>query len=151
MKHLAGLLVIFSSLLWAQVAPPKHESRFHHVFSAHRETDNLEQRYNDMKCALVLILRDDKFGTGFYVSADGDVVTASHVVGERIWTPKDGGLTVDLRPPAALTIINSSNRVDIVPKERIEQNREAWGADLALIRTGTATNCWLSIGDDSLF
>jgi hypothetical protein len=106
MKHLAGLLIIFGSILWAQVAPPKH---------SHDKDDNLTQRYGDLKCAMVTIKWDDTltltftpppgqlaqlpqpppppqtimtthFGSGFYVSGDGDIVTAAHVLGNKSWS-----------------------------------------------------------------
>lgn len=89
------------------------------------------------------------YGTGFYVSADGDVVTASHVLGDRIWTHKDGGVTVDLPIPDQLTIITSSGERYTVAGTTIEENRESWGADIGRIKTGKRTNCWLAIGDDT--
>src|SRR5579864_6079703 len=75
----------------AQVRPPKQESHLHHIFGAHRDSDNLAQRFNELKCALVLIRTANGFGTGFFVSRDGDIATASHVLGQRMFTSEDNG------------------------------------------------------------
>jgi Trypsin-like peptidase domain len=138
--------------LHAQVAPPKHESGAAHV--KHSRAQNYSDRFDAIKCAVVQIFRGTPtvgtpYGTGFYISADGDIATASHVVGERVWTPKAGGVTVDLNSPDSLTVISSSGEPFTVPKSAIEQNREAWGADVVRIATGKKTNCWLAMGDDS--
>jgi hypothetical protein len=139
---------LLCSVATAQVAPPTHESRWHHIFTSHREPDNLEARYHDIQCAIVQIIRGNGFGTGFYVSATGDVVTASHVVGDRVWTQKDGGVTVDLLVPETFKIVNSAGENFTISKSAVEENRESWGADVARIKTGHQTTCWLAIGDD---
>ena len=91
----------------AQVAPPKHESRWHHIFSRHREPENLEQRFNDIKCALVLIQSGPRLGTGFYISPDGDIATASHVLGDRMFSKNpDRTIKITFAMPALLGITN---------------------------------------------
>jgi hypothetical protein len=149
-RLLVGLAMVCSAV--AQVAPPNHESGAAHVKNS--RALNYSQRFDAIRCAIVQVFRGTPaqgtpYGTGFYISANGDVVTASHVLAERVWTAKDGGLTVDLPAPDQLTITDSSGERLIVPKSSIEENREAWGADIALIKTGKKTNCWLAIGDDS--
>jgi S1-C subfamily serine protease len=130
----------------AQVAPPKHESGAEHVKQSRAQ--NYSQRFNDLKCAVVEILRDNTFGTGFYINGDGDVLTASHVVGKKVWTSTDKGPTVDLLVPAVISIV-TSNDVIVLPRSVVEEDREDWGFDLAVIRTGTKTSCWLASGDAS--
>ena len=147
-----GIFCILCVLAQTQVAPPKHESNNAHV--KHSRAENYSQRFDAIKCAIVQIFRGSPsvgtpYGTGFYISADGDIVTASHVVGERVWTSKDNGVTVDLNSPDSLTVISSSGETFSFPKTAIEVNREGWGADLAHIKTGNKTNCWLAIADDS--
>jgi hypothetical protein len=63
----------------AQVAPPKHESNYAHVRQARAE--NYSQRFEAIKCALVLISRPGGIGTGVLISSNGNVATASHVLG----------------------------------------------------------------------
>jgi hypothetical protein len=109
-------LITLACLYWcpvvAQVAPPEHESGAEHV--KHSRAQNYGQRYEAIKCAIVQVIRGAApgpgvhYGTGFYISSDGDIVTASHVIGDRVWTEKDGGITVDLPEPDVLTIVENS-------------------------------------------
>jgi hypothetical protein len=130
-----------------QVAPPKHESGAEHV--KHSRAQNYSQRFDEVRCAIVEILRDNTFGTGFYINGDGDVLTASHVVGKKVWTSTDTGPTVDLLVPAVISIVTSSNEVIVLPRSAVEEDRESWGFDLAVIRTGRKTSCWLASGKNS--
>jgi hypothetical protein len=132
-----------------QVAPPKHESRLHHIFSAHRDSDNLQQRFNDIKCALVLIEAGNKLGTGFYISGDGDVATASHVLGERAFSRNaDGKIVIAFSVPTVFWATNSRNERAQVSATMVEQNPDAWLADVARIKTGGNPPCWLREVDD---
>lgn len=149
-RTLAALVVIlFCGNLSAQVAPPKQESRWHHLFTRHREPENLEQRFNDLQCSLVLIDAGPRAGTGFYISGDGDLVTASHVLGDRVFArTADRSISVSMTIPATIHITNSKGERSEVPGSAVEQNPDAWLSDVALIRTGIKTSCWLRQVDD---
>jgi len=144
-----ALAIYLGSPASAQVPKPKHESRLHHVFAAHRDIDNLQQRFDDIKCALVLIEAGPSVGTGFYISSDGDVATASHVLGARTFsrTP-DSRIRVSIAIPTSLWITNYKGERTEVSAKKVEENPDAWLADVALIKTGTKTGCWLREGDD---
>lgn len=133
-----------------QVRPPKNENRIHHLFAPHRDSDNLEQRFSDLKCALVLIQSGQKLGTGFYVSADGDLVTASHVVGDRTFSRNpDSSIRVSFAVPRVLLITNSKGeKIELPAAVALEQNPDAWLADVALLKTGKTPPCWLARADD---
>lgn len=133
----------------AQIPKPKRESRLHRTFGAHHDVDDLPQRFEEIKCALVLIESGPRLGTGFYINGSGDVATASHVVGERKFsrTP-NGEVKVDMTVPQ-LWLTNSKGERSQVPGEKVDQNPDAWLADVALIRTGAKTSCWLREGDDT--
>src|SRR5271169_5681297 len=105
-----SLTTIFVLCLIAagQVAPPKHESRLHHLFTPHRDSDNLQQRYEDLRCALVFIQAGNRTGTGFYVSPDGDIVTASHVIGDRSFIHNGAQMLITIPIPNAIVIKTSS-------------------------------------------
>lgn len=142
------MFALFCFTARAQVAPPTHESRFHHVFSRHRDTDNLEQRFNDIRCALVLLEAGPKLGTGFFISSDGDVATASHVIGERKFSRNaNGSIQVDFAIPP-IRITNSTGEQIQIPATAVENNPDAWLADVARIKTGIKTSCWLQEVDD---
>jgi hypothetical protein len=133
----------------AQVAPPKSESRWHHTFSRHREADNLEERFDALKCALVLIQSGPRLGTGFYISSDGDIATASHVLGDRVFSKnQDGTINVNFIMPPSIIITNGRGEHTQVASTNVETNADAWLADVARIRTGTSAACWLREGDD---
>lgn len=151
-RRLVGFAVLlfscFVSVGGAQVAPPKRESHFSHLFGSHREGEDLERRHTALSCALVIIQAGDSLGTGFFVSADGDVVTASHVLGERIYQPEGERMRISLRTPVEI-IIRTSTEQFTVAAAQLQVNADQWGADVAVLRTGRRVTCWLSIADDN--
>lgn len=144
-------LACFSAV--AQISPPEHESNYAHV--RHSRAENYSQRFEAVKCAIVQVFRGvpangTPFGTGFYINPDGGIVTASHVVGDRAWSRKPEGVTVDLtNSPDTFTAVSNSGEMFTFPKSAIDEDREAWGADIAYIATGHKTKCWLTIGNDA--
>ena len=150
----------------AQVAPPKHESNSEHVKQSRAQ--NYSQRYNELRCAMVTISWEETvslpitvvgqqpqpvkmkhFGSGFYASADGDIVTAAHVVGNKSWSDPGTGMVVSVATPDSWTVVNSHNESQQIPREKLEQSPDAWGADLATIKSGSKPPCWLEQGDGS--
>lgn len=135
---------------FGQIAPPKHESRLHHLFAAHRDIDNLQQRFNDLKCALVLIRTPNGYGTGFFISRDGDIATASHVLGQRTFTSQDNGkIQAGLEMPPSFTVVDGQSKSTEVPATNVEKNGDAWGADVAVLKSGIQTSCWLASTSDT--
>jgi Trypsin-like peptidase domain len=152
-RHLiAGLLVLISSsAAFAQVPPPKRESRMHHIFAAHHDMEDLlPDRFEALKCALVLIRMGNRLGTGFYISPGGDIATASHVLGDRAYgINPDGTVQVNIMmADSGGTILDSANRESRFDVSMLEVNADAWLADVARIKTGMKTSCWLSEADD---
>ena len=134
---------------FGQVPAPKHESRLHHLFATHNDTDKLQQRFNDLKCALVLIEAGTTLGTGFYISSDGDVATASHVLGNRSFSRNPNAtISVTITMPTVLFLTNSNGERMGVSATTVEQNPDAWLADVARIKTERKTACWLREVDD---
>jgi S1-C subfamily serine protease len=143
------VLLFFGCLTFAQVAPPKRESRWHHLFSSHRETENLDQRFEALKCALVLIQSGPRLGTGFYINSEGDIATASHVLGDRTFSKNaDGAIKVDFAIPPSLSITNSKGEHSQIAASKIELNPDAWLADVARLKPGIPAACWLKEADD---
>jgi S1-C subfamily serine protease len=142
--------LILNSPSSAQVPRPKHESRLRHLFGSHGDTDNLESRYKDLACALVVIQSGNHLGTGFYISSDGDVATASHVLGDRIFSVDGQQLRIDIPLSMEIVIRNSVEEFTIPSKASVESNADDWSADLALLKTGRRAPCWLKVGDDKL-
>jgi Trypsin-like peptidase domain len=142
-------MVCFCATAVAQVPSPKHESRLHHLFGAHRDTNNLPQRFETLKCALVLIEAGNRLGTGFYISADGDVATASHVLGDRSFSLNpNGNIVTSIAVPTGFSITDSKGSRINLTDGSVERNGDAWLADIVRIKTGTPTKCWLREADD---
>jgi S1-C subfamily serine protease len=146
MKRLIIVLLISASILSsAQVAPPKRQSKHHHIQD---EADNFQQRYEDLKCALVIIQSGNRLGTGFYVNGSGDVATASHVLGDQLINPRpDGRIEIRLVQPITYTVKNSKEEFS-VPASGVSLNADDWKYDLAVLRTGRPAPCWLQIAND---
>ncbi len=139
-----------NSQLSAQVKPPKRESRLRHFFRSHREVEDLAERYQALTCALVVIQSGNSIGTGFYVSPNGDVVTALHVIGGKTYEAlANGTFKVNLISPLFM-IVRSTKEQMIVPIENLENNGDAWGADVVRMKTNKPAPCWLQTGDDGL-
>jgi S1-C subfamily serine protease len=145
-KTLAVITLAFlCCIATAQVAPPKHESNFAHV--KHSRAENYSQRFDAIKCALVLIRTPAGVGTGVFISSDGDIATASHVLGDRTFkSDPDGTIEAGINMPPTFTITDCHGTVTDVPSANVEKNGDTWGTDLAVLRSGVNTNCWLLMG-----
>jgi S1-C subfamily serine protease len=133
----------------AQVQPPRRPSRQQRSLEARHDENDLEQRYKDLGCAMVLIISGDNVGTGFYVSSDGDFVTAAHVLGDRVWSAAGTSLQITFNHPAKFRIQDSNGKLLDVLGTDVEVNYDAWGADVARVRTHAPPPCWLRMDDDS--
>jgi hypothetical protein len=144
------LLLCLTDFTWGQVQAPKRESHLHHLFASHRDSDNIRERFEELKCALVLIESGPRLGTGFYVSADGDVATAAHVLGDRSFTLNpQRQINVNFALPTTIYVTDSAGaRAEVSTPTAVENNPDAWLADVARVKTGKRTGCWLRQGDD---
>ncbi|MGA2370418.1 MAG: serine protease [Candidatus Korobacteraceae bacterium] len=151
MKRLILWVMLSSSVIMAQVAPPRHESGLHRIFSSqHDEGGDLQQRYENLKCALVLLKSPTRAGSGFYISSDGDILTASHVLGERIYSlnPNHTIQVSITNLPDKITVESGKDKFDL-HKQDIEINGDDWLVDLAVLHSGKPTSCWLAAADTS--
>jgi len=103
----------------------------------------------DLKCALVFIRAGNRTGTGFYVSPDGDIVTASHVIGDRTFVHSGTQMIVTIPIPNEIVIKTDTTEFR-VPSSAVEVNADDWMYDLALIKTAKSAQCWLQKSDDKL-
>jgi hypothetical protein len=146
------MIATFSgSFLLGQVPAPKRESRVHHLFVAHRDNDDLERRSINLSCALVLITAGDRTGTGFYISSDGDVATAAHVIGDKaVSEMPNGQVLISINSPAKISLKSSNGNSPTVysTSEILQNSADAWSADVALLRTGKKVSCWLNTAGD---
>jgi S1-C subfamily serine protease len=151
-SRLAASIILMCSGLagLSQVPPPKPESRFTHLFRRHWDDPySLERRYQSLTCALVVIRSGDRLGTGFYISADGDVATASHVLGDRTFEPAaNGTMTIQLILPTTINVRNATGSLDVPAVTSVQNDADQWSVDLAVLKTGKPAVCWVQIGGD---
>lgn len=148
MVRFYAVLAICGPCLSAQVAPPKHETGAQHVRNSRAQ--NYSQRFEALKCALVLIARPGASGTGVFISPNGDVATASHVLGDRTFrTDSDGSFEAGIKMPDAFTITDCHGKQTQVPNNKVEVNGDAWGADLAVVESGIDTHDWVKMSTAS--
>jgi S1-C subfamily serine protease len=125
-----------------------------HAQVPHRITkpSSLDNRFEKLSCAVVQIQTGKETGTAFFVSADGDIVTAAHVVYDKKFTVSENGQVgiANTRKPGLKIIrgIGSETEVPIVPLSATDDERAV--GDLALLKTGIKSNCFLKIGDSGL-
>lgn len=133
----------------AQVAPPKFETKTAHLFHPHRDIENLPERFESLKCALVLIKSPTRAGTGFYIDSSGDILTASHVIGERGFdvTPSGTVQVALVDVPTQLTIESGSSEFTLQTAVAVILNADNWLVDLTVVRSGHPTKCWLEGAD----
>jgi S1-C subfamily serine protease len=131
----------------AQVSPPQHESGAAHVKQSRAQ--NYSERFEEIKCALVLIGRAGGTGTGMFISPDGDVATASHVLGDRTFKTAPDGFEAGINMPESFTITDCHGTTTNVSSTKVEVNGDAWGADVAVLQSGVATHNWLRLSSTS--
>lgn len=153
-KCLAVVIFLYPWLLsFAQVPAPTNQ--------------NLQERYDHLRCAMVTISWEETvtvptiapalfpaatqsftvkhFGTGFYTSPDGNIVTAAHVVGNKSWSDPGTGMVVTLATPEIWVIQDCNHQSRNVERSKLDQTPEDWGADLATLKSGWKSPSWLKI------
>jgi len=87
-------------------------------------------------------------GTGFFISGDGDVVSAAHVaLNETFAQTESGQITnrIDYKP--GLRLRQSENRTSSLTLPALSQaDTERALSDLVILRTGIKTPCFLKLG-----
>ncbi len=112
---------------------------------------SLEDRFPALACSLVVIQTGNRLGTGFYINADGDLVTALHVLGDKIFEPQNtGGIKISLVHVPTATIKNHKEEFSVKLDGNLQTDGDTWGTDITVLKTGRPTDCWLKIGDDKL-
>lgn len=111
-------------------------------------TKSLVDRFQKLSCAIVKLSNSNGEGTGFYVSADGDLVTAAHVVYTRSYSKDSKGLVVANLSFPTLKIVDSGDRSSEISSAALTQtDKDLASSDLALIHTHTAQKCFIQTGD----
>src|SRR5579859_940169 len=96
----------------------------------------LNTRYAAMNCSVVQIVHPAGIGTGFFISADGDVLTAAHVAMDyQVDDPQPNQFTIrmDYRPGITIHRNGQAPVTPTLPRITADDIQNAT-ADLAVLR-----------------
>jgi hypothetical protein len=108
---------------------------------------SLADRYDKISCAVVQIIHNGGMGTGFFVSGDGDVLTASHVALDRVFgEPAPGQISLTIDYKSGLRIVRNGQPPQLLSLPKLQQSdvQQAM-SDLAVLKTGFKTACYLPL------
>src|SRR5580700_10409202 len=116
---------------------------------------SLAARFAELNCSIVQIMYTGGDGTGFFISPDGDILTAAHVALNSIFDdshdPSQPGaftITTDYKPGLSIRRNGQSAVQPQLPRLSQDDVLNAT-SDLAVLRTGIKTSCYLKIGQSS--
>jgi len=138
--------VSFDSTTFAQHPKPKR------VTPRHIADRTLSERFKALACASVHIESDAGLsGSGAFISPDGDVLTASHVVFDRTFnaSPSAQGVSTAIQAYSNLIVYTSSSEPYHVTATPTTANGNMAWDDLAIIKTGIHAPCSLKLGDSN--
>lgn len=115
--------------------------------SPQRRSSDLESRFASLSCAVVQIFSEGSQGTGFFVNPDGDLVTAAHVILSTSYSKENNDIRISVTPRSNLRIRGSDGHDSSLTFRLGPEDASRATADLAIIRTGLKTPCYLRIGD----
>ncbi|MGA7239769.1 MAG: serine protease [Bryobacteraceae bacterium] len=114
--------------------------------TASRQTSEgtLQQRFSHLSCAIVTIANSMGSGTGFFINADGDVMTAAHVVFGRTYSRQpDGSVGITLTLPGQTISTSEGARVRVTTRAIVQRDIVLASFDLAVIHTDHHTDCFV--------
>jgi hypothetical protein len=97
---------------------------------------------------LVLIQSGNRTGTGFFVSADGVVITAFHVLGDRlIESLPNNQFKITLMSPSTVSIKTDIDSFSIPLSASLNSNADEWGGRCRLRDECLNANWFTSLHD----
>ncbi len=110
---------------------------------------SLSDRFSSLSCAVVHIRTDSDNGTGTFISKDGDVLTASHVVFNRWFTndPRTLEIVTNIQAMPNIIVLTSDSEPHHVTVEPTPEDAGRAFDDIAIIKTGIQPPCYVNLGD----
>jgi S1-C subfamily serine protease len=120
------------------------------AFPKHPESQTLAERYDRLSCAVVQITFEGGTGTGFFINANGDVLTAAHVALNRVFSEPTAGQTkMDINYKPGLRIIHEGKPLEPLSlPQLLPADIQRATSDLAILRTGLKTDCYLPVDEN---
>jgi len=147
------LLLVFciTAALSPEASPQTHKakssSRPKPVVESSAPNANLQDRYEALSCSLVRITSNQSSGTGFFISDNGTVATAAHVVFQTTFSLQGSIVQVSLTPQADLKLTTTYGVVRPLTPTTTADDKAMAAADLAIVKTNLTPRCHLEIGD----
>ena len=110
--------------------------------------ETLAKRYSRYACAVVHLSNELGSGTGFFVDDKGTVATAAHVIYQNEYGGTQQAPRITLHHPATgVQVITSDNQTFsyTYPAELEQADYTRATADLALMKTGHSSKCYLPL------
>lgn len=107
----------------------------------------LSERYGRLNCSIVQLTSPGSSGSGFFVSADGDLVTAAHVALNRQFSePQPGTIHVQIDYKPGLSLIRNGVEPAVLSLPKLGPLDVLRAInDLAVLKTGIKTDCFLPL------
>jgi len=116
------------------------------VAQTKRATPDLTARFERVSCAVIRIESAGNQGTAFFISKDGTLVTAAHNLLDRSYSLEKGQVRVTVTAKQNIRArLNDGREVPLTVSLGPEDAARAT-ADLAIVRTGLQTPCFLRLG-----
>ena len=99
-------------------------------------------------CSVAQVQTPSGHGTGFFIDKDGDMLTAAHVAANRSFPASgiNGGLVAQQKD--SLTVMTADGVAhSIAPRSYTSEDSMIAAYDMAVIKTGIKTKCYLNRGD----
>lgn len=140
LRTLLLLAVLSSSNAYPQMSTGHHQSA-----SKSPVPRSLRERYETLVCAIALITTDAGTGTGFFVDASGNMVTAAHVVSTKDFFRSPQGLNTHIHMQSNIRVTphgGVATPITVSAKDIIDNANY----DLARFATGLKPPCWIPLG-----
>jgi hypothetical protein len=117
-----------------------------HPVAQHQEsTRQLPDRFNRLSCAIVSISNSLGSGTGFVINAQGDIMTAAHVVFSRTYSIQaDRSIGLALSMPVQQITANDGTPIHVTTGALTQVDIGLASYDLAVLHTDRRGACSLA-------
>ncbi|MGA8026224.1 MAG: serine protease, partial [Bryobacteraceae bacterium] len=111
-----------------------------------KQPPSLTDRYHALSCAVVQIASDSEEGSGFFINADGDLLTAAHVALSRLFSePQPNNIQMAIVYIPHLKVLrNGHPPVALILPPLTQEDIQRAISDLVILRTGIKTTCFLT-------
>ena len=110
----------------------------------------LTDRYEATICGIAFIQTESGSGTGFFINPEGDMVTASHVVSDKVFSQSPAGVNMNVTVAKQINVTVSGGQTVPIKRESVDLGDLSEASyDLAFIKTGIKPKCFIPLGNPS--